>query len=218
MTAGEKLSDMLFWAEFGVKIGLICFLFVVGFIFINKRLKEEETKGQRYFSIGIAMLAFMSGLTRIFFVISDFQIEYSATWNLLWRMATGSSFLAVIFIALVIETYLVKTKYLCSIIGIVGTIIVIFVNVDLARSLMAPIYLILGAEIVLLYLYVAYKSPGTLRTKALLMILSLIIFLAGIIFDSSSLMESLGIGFDTGIFGAILMWIGLGYYLKLNYS
>jgi len=212
------LSEILFWAEFGVKLGLICFLFIVGVIFINKKIKEDETKGQRFFSLGIAMLAFMSGLTRIFFVISDFYAEYTGTWNLLWRMATGSSFIAVIFIALVIETYLVKTKYLCSCIGIVGTIIIIFVNVDLARTLMAPIYLIIGAEIVLLYLYVAYKSPGTLRTKALLMILSLIIFLAGVIFDSSSLMESLGFGFDTGIIGASLMWIGLGSYLKLNYS
>ena len=202
--------------ELVVKVGLAGFLIIIGILFLKKKLGEEETKSQKYFFIGIAMLALMSSLTRIFFLFTDYLVRDTPIYNLFWKLAVVSSFSALIFIALVVETYLVKSKYVCSAVGIVGTILIIFLNLELARQLMAVIYLIIGFEIFLLYLYVAYKSPGMLRRKSLLMILSMLIFLVGVIFDSESVWEGI-IPFDMGLIGAILMWIGLGYYLKLNY-
>jgi len=207
------MADGLFWAEFGVKMAFACFLICIGLLFtIRRRSKEQE---QRYFFIGVACFAFLSSLTRIFFLVTDFQPESSDLYNLFWKLAGIASLAALVIITLLIETYFVKTWYIFTAFGLLGIVILIFANIALARQLMMPIYLIIGVEIFSLYLFVAIKSPGTIRTKALLMILSLAIFTVGIILDSESFMEPL-VGFDTGLIGAVCMWIGLGAYLKLN--
>ena len=207
------MVDNLFWAEFGIKVAFACFLIFMGLLFVHKeRSKEQE---QRYFFIGIASFAFMSSLTRIFFLITDFQEETSDIYSIFWKLASIASLVALILIALLIETYFVKTHYIFTGVALLGIIVIIFANIELARQLLMPFYLIIGVEIFSLYVYVAIKSPGTIRTRALLMIVSLIIFTLGIILDSESIMIPL-VGFDTGIIGAICMWIGLGTYLKLN--
>ena len=207
------MADNLFWVEFGVKVAFACFLICMGLLFVIRRRSKEREQG--YFFIGVASFAFLSSLTRIFFLITDFQVEPSDIYNLFWKLATIASLAALVLIAILIETYFVKTRYVFTMFGLLGIGIIILANIALARQLLMPIYLIIGVEILSLYLYVAIKSPGTIRTKALLMIVSLIIFTLGIILDSESIMQPL-VGFDTGIIGAICMWIGLGAYLKLN--
>lgn len=210
------LSDILFWAEFWIKVAFTCFLIIAGIVFIKRQRTEDELKSQRYFRLGIAMFAFMASLQRIFFLITDFQVEYSDIYNIFWKLAVGASMIALIFITLVVETYFVKTKYVFSGIGVIGTILIIFVDIPLARQLNIPLYLLLGGEIFILYLYIAIKSPGILRKKSLLMLFSLLIFSVGILLDAESVMIPL-FGVDLGIVGTIFMWIGLGSYLKLNY-
>jgi hypothetical protein len=211
--AGCNMADELFWAEVGVKAAFAGFLICMGLLAIrNSRQKEQE---QRYFLVGIAVFAFMSSLTRIFFLITDFQVEFSGIYDLFWRLATIASLAALILIAILIETYFVKTRYIFTVIAALGVVAIIFADIALARQLLMPFYLIIGVEIFSLYVYVAIKSPGTIRTKALLMIVSLFVFTLGIILDAESIMQPL-VGFDIGIIGAICMWIGLGLYLKLN--
>jgi len=207
------MADELFWAEFGIKAIFAGFLICMGLLAIRKSGKIEQER--RFFFIGIAIFAFMSSVTRIFFLVSDFQVEFSEIYNLFWKLASIASLAALILIAILIETYFVKTRYIFTSIGAFGVIIIIFADVILARQLMVVFYLIIGVEIFSLYAYVAIKSPGTIRSKALLMIVSIIIFTLGILLDSESIMQPL-VGFDTGIIGAICMWIGLGAYLKLN--
>jgi hypothetical protein len=207
------MADELFWAEFGVKAAFAGFLIFMGLLAIKKsRQKEQE---QRYLLFDISVFAFLSALTRIFFLVTDFQIEPSETYDIFWKLASIASLMGLILIAVLIETYFVKTRYIFTGIAALGVIVVIFVNIAIARQLMMPFYLIIGVEIFSLYTYVAIKSPGTIRTRALLMIVGMTIYTVGIIFDSESIMQSL-VGFDTGIIGAILMWFGLGLYLQLN--
>jgi hypothetical protein len=207
------MADELFWAEFGVKAVFAGFLICMGLLAIRKSGQKEQE--QRYFFVGIAIFAFMSSLTRIFFLVTDFQVEFSAIYDLFWKLASIASLAALILIAVLIETYFVKTRYIFTGIAAFGVVIIIFADITLARQLLMPFYLIIGVEIFSLYAYVALKSPGTIRTKALLMIVSILIFTLGIVLDSESIMQPL-VGFDTGIIGAICMWIGLGAYLKLN--
>ena len=207
------MVDELFWAEFGVKAVFAGFLICMGLLAVKKAGQKEQE--QRYFFVGIAIFAFMSSLTRIFFLVTDFQVEFSQIFDLFWRLATIASLVALILIAVLIETYFVKTRYIFTVIAAFGVIIIIFADIALARQLLMPFYLIIGVEIFSLYAYVAIKAPGTIRTKALLMIVSLVIFTVGIILDAESIMQPL-IGFDIGIIGAICMWIGLGAYLKMN--
>ena len=207
------MADELFWAEFGVKVGFAVFLICMGLLAIRKSSQKEQE--YRYLLVGIAVFAFLSSLTRIFFLITDFQIEPSGMYDLFWKLAAIASLTGLILIAILIETYFVKTRYIFTGIAALGVIVIIFADITLARQLMMPFYLIMGVEIFSLYAYVALKSPGMVRKKALLMILSLGIFTLGIILDAESIMQPL-VGFDTGIIGAICMWIGLGSYLRLN--
>ncbi len=205
------------WAEFWVKVVFAAFMLVMGFIFLRKGfVDEEEVEGQKYFKFGVAMFALMTGMTRIFFLISDYQVPDTDMYNLFWKLAAVSSFIALIFIMIVIETYLVKTKYIFSAIGIIGTVIVSVVDISLAQILNFPLFLLLGGEVIVLYIYLTVKSSGDLRKKALLNLISLLIFAGGCLFDAESLTFTL-FGADLGLVGAILMWLGLGYYLKLNY-
>ncbi len=207
--------DILFWAEFWVKLAFAVFMFVLGVVFIRKGLEEKEMKSQRYFKYGLAMFALMTGLTRLFFLGSDFQVPDSDIYNILWKCAALSSMIALVFITILIETYLVKTRYICTIVGIIGTIALLIVDIPTGRTLNIPLYIVLGGEILALYLYLIIKSPGELRTRSMYMLLGIIIFTVGLFLDSEFMMGILG--FDSGIIAAILMWIGLGYYLKLNY-
>ncbi len=205
------------WAEFWVKAVFAAFMLVMGFIFLRKGfIQEEEMKGQKYFKFGVAMFALMTAVTRIFFLISDYQVIGTDIYNLFWKLAVISSFIALIFIMIVIETYLVKTKYIFTVIGIIGAITVSIVDIPLAQILNLPLFLVLGSEIFALYLYLSIKSPGELRTKSILMLISLLVFSAGLLFDAESFSFAL-FGADLGLVGAILMWAGLGSYLKLNY-
>lgn len=212
------MADELFWAEFWLKVGFAIFLIIGGSIFIRRGVLETEMKSRRHIKYGIAMFALLTSLTRIFFLFSDFQLEDSLAYNIFWRSAVISSMLALVFIIILIETYLLKTYYICTAIGIVGIVAILIVDIPIVQLLNIPLYIILGGEILLLYLYIAIKSAGTsLRTKSLLMILSLVIFSAGILFDSESF-TSVAFGTDLGLVGTILMWVGLGWYLKLNYQ
>jgi hypothetical protein len=210
---GCNMADELFWAEVGVKAAFAGFLIFMGLLAIKKLRQKEQA--QRYLLMGIAVFAFLSSLTRIFFIVTDFQVEPSEIYDIFWKLASIASLIGLILIAILIETYFVKTRYIFTGIATLGVIIIIFADIELARQLIMPFYLIIGVEIFSLYTYVAIKSPGTIRTRALLMIVGMIIYTVGIIFDSESIMQSL-VGFDTGIIGAICMWIGLGLYLQLN--
>ena len=211
------MTDTLFWAEFWVKLAFACFLILAGAMFFKKGWTGEAEGGEKYFKIGIGTFAVFSSLTRIFFLITDFNVEGSDIFNLFWKLATASSFIAMIFIELVIETYLVKSRYVFTAISIIGTILIIVLDIPLARQLLLPVFLLIGLELFILYLYVSIKSPGTIRRRSLLMIMGLFIFMVGILLDSTAFQGYVG-GFDTGVFGALLMWGGLGLYLKLNYG
>ena len=210
--------------EYWVKVTFAVFMFIMGIIFIGKGLREREMKSQRYFKFGLAMFALMTSVTRMFFLFSDFEIRGTDIYNFYWKAAVISSIIALVFIVLVVETYLVKTKYVFSAIGMIGAVLIILVDIPTAALLNIPLYFALGGIIFVLYIYVAYKSPGTLRKKSLLMLLSLLIFFAGILFDSESLFGFVGgvegaiLNIDLGIVGAICMWVGLGAYLKFNYG
>ncbi len=203
--------------EFWIKVAFTIFMLIMGIIFLGKGIKEEEMKSQKYFKYGLAMFALLTSVTRAFFLLSDFETVGTDSYNLFWKVAVISSMAALIFITLVIEKYLVKTYYIFTMIGIIGAGIIMFVDVPLATLLNVPLYLALGGEVFVLYIYLAIKSPGTLRTKSLLMLLSLLIFSAGILFDSESVTNAL-VGADLGFVGAILMWIGLSVYLRLNWG
>ncbi len=218
------LNGVIFWIEFCLKGAFTCFLIIMGLIFLRKGFAEKELESKRYFKLGIAMLAIMFSLTRIFFLVTDLIVEKIITtqayYDLFWRMATISSFFALIFIAIVLETYMVKSKYIFTGIATIGTILLFFVSIEFARSILMPLlYVIIGGEIFLLYLYIAIKSPGDLRKRALLMVLSLLIFTFGITLDTQIVKDifvNLGL-FDPGVIAVIFMWAGLGIYLKLNY-
>jgi len=189
----------------------------MGILFLRKGfMEEEDMKSQKYFKFGLAMFALMTSVTRTFFLISDYQMPDTHIYNIFWKSAVISSFIALIFIMLVVETYLVKTKYIFTAIGIIGAITVMIVDIPTAQILNIPLYLALGGEVFALYFYLIIKSPGNLRTRSLLMLISLLIFSAGLLFDAESFSFAL-FGTDLGLVGAILMLAGLGYYLKLNY-
>ena len=77
----------------------------------------------------------------------------------------------------------------------------------------APLLLV---DIMGVYIYVAWKSEGEPRQKAIRSFTGILILVLGILIDGTLVADL--VGFDTGIIGAILMIVGLGLYFITNYK
>ncbi len=207
--------DTLFWAEFYSKLVLIGFLCVGGALFINKSYKAEISS-QKYFSLGLTLFAYLYALTRFFFIITDFMAETQPDYLIFWRLATISSFSAILFLELVIEKYLVKSYYVFSALALTGLILVTILDLSIARIISYSLSLVLMLNIVGIYIYVARNAEGDVRKKSIQSFIGILVLAVGAVVDGAFL-KSL-VGFDTGLFGAIIIMFGMAIFFRANYK
>ncbi len=210
--------NLLFYIELTSKIVLIVGLIIGGALFLRKSLntiKKSEVTFQKYFSLGIALFGFSYALTRVFFIFSDFLFEMTYEYLFFWRLAAVAAVVSIIFLEAIIETYLIKTHYIFTVLAIIGAILIAVLDLGLARLISYTFLPLLALDIVGIYLYVALKSEGVPRTKALQSMFGILILVAGIVIDGTFVMNFLG--FDTGIIGTIVMLIGFVVFFKANY-
>ena len=186
-----------------------------GTFLIFKGSKAEEI-GQQYFFYGIGLFGYLYALTRIGFLISDFTRDNAILFPIFWRLAQIISLIALLILVLVLEKYVVKTKYIFTIICAIGTVLTAVLQRDVAKIIIIIISVIVLIVILSIYLYIGKKSQGAARIKAFKCAISIFMLAAGIFIEGS--FGSTLLGFDTGILGTVIMTIGIGYYFIINYS
>ena len=128
--------------------------------------------------------------------------------------------LAIVFLLIVIETYLVKkTHYILSIVELTGLIIaLVSTDVEFARLITYITLPIAMGGVIGLYAYLFFKSSGDIRKKAGLSLDGFIIFGIGVILDTNIGQNLLAswFGFVPGFIPIIVMIVGLAIYTYYN--
>jgi len=131
--------------------------------------KGSELKAQKMFFIGLIGFFICWGLMRVFFLVSNIYEGIDLfLYSTYWRIASSIGILALLCILIVMESYLVKSKYIFSIITIIGLILAIFLPLEPEKITGARLatYIFLpagGISILGLYLYLYIKLTGKAR-------------------------------------------------------
>ena len=182
--------------EIGAKITTIIFCFIFALYFWNRQ-RTADVKSARMMFLGQGLFVFCFGLTRITFIISDYfrtdpefasiVIEANEALQLLfWRISNVIGILAIIFLLIVVETYLVKSKYIFTLIATIGLILSsVLPNIDHARLVTYITLPVALVGVIALYVYLYFKASGEIRFKAGLSLDGFIIFGVGVMLDTN---------------------------------
>jgi hypothetical protein len=173
----------------------ITVMYVANYIFFL-RAKRTDLDSQKALFRSFGLFFGIMGITRICFVFAYFIEPY---YNLLLSIGYTTGAISLLPLILTLEKYLItQTKRFFSIVGIILTILgVVFLVLtfftptisEVSRSLQNVGMPILALAFVILYSIVIKYSTGTIRTKAIMTLLGMFIFVAGILFDSETLLE-----------------------------
>ena len=211
---------------------VLCMIFA-GYFW--KRRSREEMKSTRMIFLGQGLFVFCFGLTRFLFVISDYFrtdpiyqnvviVADEFLFILFWKISALIGILAIIFLLIVIETYLVKSRYVFTIIATAGLILALASpNIEFSRwvtYIAMPVSLI---AVVALYIYLLFTSSGEIRKKSGLSVLGLLIMGAGVMLDTTNaktfISEALGIFPESVPFPVIpiiILTVGIALYTYCN--
>jgi hypothetical protein len=155
---------------------------LIGLISLSKAVKSNISR--KYF-VGIAIFFIALGIGRMFYVIDDYftpgdtEIEFSAA-NIFYRLATFSTLLGFTALEFLIEsTFIKKTRYAFTIIGLCCTIsqlVLPFYIADRINYFGTPTLTIIPF---ILYLYLAVAIKGSVRKQALIVIVGMILLITG---------------------------------------
>lgn len=209
------MQDFLTTLELILKILFPIICCIGGTFLFYKGAKAEEV-GQKYFFLGIGLFGYLYALTRISFLFSDFTKDDAILHPIFWRLGQVISFIALLILIFVLERYVVKTKYIFTILCAIGTVLTAVLQEDVVKIIIIIIPAIVLLVVLSIYIYVGKKSQGAPRIKSIKCAISVFILVLGI-FIEGSLGRTL-LGFDTGIIGTLIMMMGISYYFKINYS
>jgi len=196
---------------------------ICSFLFSIKA-KIVEDKSNKKFFIGVSIFFLFWGIMRIFFLIAYMYLNIDLIiYSLWWKIASISGIISILAILLVMETYLVKSRYIFSIITIIGLILVIILpiygtEISYARLASYIFFPAGGFSIVILYLYLFFKVPGKDKRTIGLIALGIIMIFTGYTLSVELVKKFFEREF-MDIISTIIMIIGgllytLVYYLK----
>ena len=173
---------------------IIALLIFATFLFSKMRQKEPQS-AQRNIYLGYCLFLLSYAGTRIFFVFSDIEI-YNAKvpdtfLNTIYvGIAYAFGIFGALWLIIMLERYLLHTRFVFTIfasIMFILSILSIFSTVinqllQFLITIALPGFFLI---VVLLYLYVAIKSPGDARRRSLGIIFGLVIMMIGFLFGSS---------------------------------
>lgn len=208
------LEEFLELSEFIAKIILIV-VSIIGGVLLHLKVSQIGKSGRNYFLLGIAVFAYIFGLTRALFLYTDNITSSDPNYELLWKFGWVMSLISIMAIVMVIETYMMKTKYIFTGIGIIGVILTIILSIALVRFINAAISGVLLVDIIAAYCYVAIKSEGEPRSRALKSLFAIFLLAFGLVMDGFT--DQL-FGIELGVIAASVMIIALIFYLRIIYS
>ncbi len=206
MTEIYEVSYEIFLLREIFNICLICALVVFGsFLFLKMRQKEKEST-QRSIMLGYTLFLFAYALTRTFFVLSDIEIWNTGnpeTYlnNVYVGIAYSLGILGAFFIIYLLERFFIHSKFIFTVLAIMILIVSIISIFSLIPSNIPQLIVTIALPgfflvILLLYLYVAIKSPGDARRRALGIVAGILIIMIGLLFGSSlmgNILDPLGL-------------------------
>ncbi len=190
---------------------LIILLFLSGGLFLIKAI-TLDMKSQKMIYFGLSIFLYCFGITRSLFFISWTCLnvfEGCSEFYMILGFITG--ILGLICWIFVLETYLVKTKKVFSILTIASfviSLIALFGLTDRPTALNIIYILLPGVvlTIIILYIYLIIKSTGIVRKKAIGLLIGIIVFVIGHMMDYSKSPLSFGV---TEIISPLLSIVGI---------
>jgi hypothetical protein len=159
----------------------------ITFLFIQSRSGEKNK-----FLLGATIFLILYGICRVFFFLDDF----SPLGSIYWLLGAEFGIISLTFLIFIIERFVFqKSKYAFTISGSIGIILysIFMVQQSIETiALLQMIFLPLIAVIIpLIYLYIALKSAGEPRKKALIIFFGIILLMMGNIFHFTEFKTSL---------------------------
>ncbi|MHA1650737.1 MAG: hypothetical protein ACTSYB_11130 [Candidatus Helarchaeota archaeon] len=159
-------------------------IFIICSIILFIKSRRLELSEQKKFFIGLAGFALGWSLTHLTFLFVNIMPEEDPLFAVLWKIAACIGILALLSIILVIERYAVKSKYVFSIITLIGLILVIVLPIygrEISGARLASyIFLPIGASsIVFLYLYLIIKLTGEPRRETIYVFIGILLIFFG---------------------------------------
>ncbi len=225
------ISLTVFYHELEVAVKVtatvLCILFA-GYFFNRRR--NADLKATRMVLLGQALFILCFGITRVTFLASDYFSPFlpseiifyaDASLNfLLWKISSLIGILAIIFLLIVVETYLVKiSHYIFSIIAAVGlSLTLIFQDINICRWVTYITMPLALFGVVLLYIYLTLKGSGEIRKRAGMSVVGLFILAGGVLLDTTSAKNFLNalFGFFPAFVPVIIIIVGLAIYTYYN--
>lgn len=184
-------------------ISMIVFEVCSIFFFIKSR--RAEMKSQKWFFGGLGLFFVFWGLKSIIFLFTDFIGQYivvtfdpiSIFYSISWKMGTGIGIAGLLSVILVLETYSVKSKYVFSIITIVGLILALVLPIFGSETLWPArvasyVFLPWGAlSIIGLYTYLSNKLTGDVKRETILILVGFILICLGYVLSVELIKQSL---------------------------
>ncbi|MBD3254880.1 MAG: hypothetical protein GF383_07290 [Candidatus Lokiarchaeota archaeon] len=180
---------------------VIVYLGVIGTFFLikSKRFPKVGTS-QKFLFVAVALFFYMYIITRIFYILSDFERDANSATVLYYRyVAIGHIFiiLALANIIFITEKYIInQSKYLLTyafliILGI--NVIILIFSPTLMPAVRYINYGLWYSQVIILliiYLYLSVKTTGILRKKAFLTFIAIVVMMIGSIIESDALISS----------------------------
>ncbi|HUX98005.1 MAG TPA: hypothetical protein VMV49_00495 [Candidatus Deferrimicrobium sp.] len=191
---------------------LIGALIVFGIYLLKKMREKEPGSAQRDIYLGYCLFLILYGLVRVFFVLSDIEV-YNAhnpeTFlnNIYVGIAYTCGIVGVLCLFYMIEKHLIHTRYIftCVAVGIVIVSIISILSIiptQIPQLIMLVSLPVFFGIVIFLYLYVAIKSPGEPRRRALGIMAGILVIMFGTLFNSQLIggaLESVGLPFEIRI-------------------
>ncbi|MHA1129950.1 MAG: hypothetical protein ACTSQI_05115 [Candidatus Helarchaeota archaeon] len=220
-----SLNLVLYGLDVAARTLVIVFSFIFA-VFFWRRRSELEMRSSRMVFLGQGMFVGCYGVTRLFFL---FQLYFKEGYyvdifpnavmsDIIWKISTAIGILAIVFLLIVIETYLVKSRYIFSLVALVGCILSLILPVDDARIVTYIALPIAMIGVIALYAYLFFKSSGELRKKVSWSLNGFIIFGVGVVIDTEFGKNFLlnWIGIVPPFLAEVLMIVGLAIYTYYN--
>lgn len=189
-----------------------------------KKSTQAELKSKKRFYIGVGAFFIFWAMMRIVFTISNNLLEEDyISYGITWKIASVLGIAALLSILIVMETYMVKSKYIFSTITLIGLVLSIVLPIEgreiTGARLAAYITLPIGAiSILLLYLYLYIKLPGGTRHRTGFITTGLALIFLGYILNVELMKQLISVEFVMDIIATVVMLLGGFLYTVLYYK
>lgn len=175
----EEISIVLWYIFFAFSIIFAIFM-------VWKSIREEMTRSQREYYLGVGIFVIVHLIARIFYFIYDFYGN-----DQFWDIAAIVGMAGILVWMYAIERHVFTRSYFIFtiIVAIAVILLIVLPDDNMKTTVQTVVVPSVGLFIPSIYLYVAYKGTGNIRKYSLIIFLGIMIFLAGQTAHMSSFLE-----------------------------